>query len=76
MNPDSRVVRGVSIAAIVLSALGILGGLVIALFMGIASTSLNDPALWSMLLSRSWNRQAPPRRLMALRRIRHTIIPA
>ena len=75
MNPDSRVVRGVSIAAIVLSALGILGGLVIALFMGIASTSLNDP-LWSMLLSRSWNRQAPPRRLMALRRIRHTTIPA
>lgn len=51
MNPDSRVVRGVSIAAIVLSALGILGGLVIALFMGIASTSLNDPAVVNALIS-------------------------
>ena len=51
MNPDSRVVRGVSIAAIVLSALGILGGLVIALFMGIASTSLNDPAVVNALMS-------------------------
>lgn len=51
MNPDSRVVRGVSIAAIVLSALGILGGLVVALFMGIASTSLNDPAVVNALVS-------------------------
>ncbi len=51
MNPDSRVVRGVSIAAIVLSALGILGGLVVALFMGIASTSLNDPAVVNALMS-------------------------
>ena len=51
MNPDSRVVRGVSIAAIVLSALGILGGLVIALFMGIASTSLSDPAVVNALIS-------------------------
>lgn len=51
MNPDSRVVRGVSIAAIVLSALGILGGLVVALFMGIASTSLNDPAVVNALIS-------------------------
>lgn len=51
MNSDSRVVRGVSIAAIVLSALGILGGLVIALFMGIASTSLNDPAVVNALVS-------------------------
>ena len=51
MNSDSRVVRGVSIAAIVLSALGILGGLVIALFMGIASTSLNDPAVVNALIS-------------------------
>lgn len=51
MNPDSRVVRGVSIAAIVLSALGIMGGLVIALFMGIASTSLNDPAVVNALIS-------------------------
>lgn len=51
MNPDSRVVRGVSIAAIVLSALGILGGLVIALFMGIASTSLNDPTVVNALIS-------------------------
>lgn len=51
MNPGSRVVRGVSIAAIVLSALGILGGLVVALFMGIASTSLNDPAVVNALIS-------------------------
>ena len=51
MNPDSRVVRGVSIAAIVLSALGILGGLVVALLMGIASTSLNDPAVVNALVS-------------------------
>ena len=71
MNSDSRVVRGVSIAAIVLSALGILGGLVIALFMGIASTSLNDPAVVNALIS-----ELESRRLMALRRIRHMIIPA
>lgn len=51
MNPDSRVVRGVSIAAIVLSALGILGGLVVALFMGIASASLNDPTVVNALIS-------------------------
>lgn len=75
MNPDSRVVRGVSIAAIVLSALGILGGLVIALFMGIASTSLNDPAVVNALIS-ELESSSTPRRLMALRRIRHTIIPA
>ena len=51
MNSDLRVIRGLGIATIVLSSLGIAGGLVIALFMGIASTSLNDPAVVSALVS-------------------------
>lgn len=51
MNSDMRVMRGLGIATIVLSSLGIAGGLVIALFMGIASTSLNDPAVVNALVS-------------------------
>lgn len=50
MNQDMRVVRGLSIATIVLSALGILGGLAMALFMGIASASLNDPTVVNALV--------------------------
>lgn len=51
MNPDSRIIRGVNIATIVLSALGIFGGLALALLMGIASVSLNDPSVVNALVS-------------------------
>lgn len=51
MNPDSRIIRGVNIATIVLSALGIFGGLALALLMGMASVSLNDPSVVNALVS-------------------------
>ena len=51
MNPDSRVIRGINIATIVLSALGIFGGLALVLFMGVASASLSDPSVVNALVS-------------------------
>lgn len=51
MNPDSRIIRGINIATIVLSALGIFGGLALALLMGMASVSLSDPSVVNALVS-------------------------
>ena len=51
MNPDSRVIRGVNIATIVLSALGIFGGLALVMLMGVASASLSDPSVVNALVS-------------------------
>ena len=51
MNPDSRVIRGINIATIVLSALGIFGGLALALLMGMAPVSLSDPSVVNALVS-------------------------
>lgn len=51
MNQYSRTVRGLNIATIVLSALGIMGALAVAIFMGIASTALNDPSVVNALVS-------------------------
>lgn len=50
MNQLSRTIHGLNIATIVLSALGILGGVAVAIFMGIASASLNDPAVVNALV--------------------------
>ena len=50
MNSDIRVVRGLGIATIVLSSIGIAAGLAVALLMGVASTSLNDPVVVNALV--------------------------
>lgn len=75
MNPDSRVVRGSKYCSYRFVCFGYFGWLGDCLVYGIASTSLNDPAVVNALIS-ELESSSTSSAFDGLRRIRHTIIPA